>query len=255
MIESYSMLSICCLIQLHFIKFTTYGETVQSVVCLLAFLALVGFPVVLTFRAKRVWGKETLDGFVEQTQPFFEDLELTKGAGVIVVPFYFLVRRLLMAVIIVILGDHLITQVFIMAMSIITAVIINGHVDGLPRKKRIMEFLNETILMFVLYSMICFSPFVPENKARITMGYFCCLVVALHLVVNLSLILAASVQSLIKNFKLWRAKRNLAKQRREKKSAMSAAMLIRREKRKLGILPSTPEEEEVEEFKPVKRKK
>lgn len=208
MIESYSILSVCCLINLNFITFATYGQAVQSLICLLALLALLGFPLAITFRAKGMWGKEELDGFVEQTQPFFEDLELTKGAGVVIVPFYFLLRRLLMALLVVKLGDHLITQVFIMAMSIITAVIINGHVDGLPRTKRNMEFLNETFIMFVLYSMITFSPFVPDNKARIIMGYFCCFVVALHLVVNLSLILATSVNSLIFSFKLWRAKRH-----------------------------------------------
>lgn len=160
-----------------------------------------------------------------------------------------------MAVIIVILGSHLITQVFIMAMSIITAVIINGHVDGLSRKKRNMEFINETIIMFVLYNMICFSPFVPDNNARIVMGYFCCFIVSLHLFVNLGLITATSVKAVFKTLRLWLKKRHLAKQRREQKSAMAAAMVVRGINRKLNGRGATAEEKVEESKERVRRRR
>jgi hypothetical protein len=117
-------------------------------------------------------------------------------------------------------------------MSIITAVIINGHVDGLPRSKQKAEFFNESLTMCVLYSTICFSPFVPDNNARITMGYYVCFVIALHLTVNLSLILFSNVKLLIRTFKLWRARRHLASQRRAHKNMMKVAMEIRADRRK-----------------------
>lgn len=58
MIESYSILAICCLININFLKFTTYGEAVQSVVCIISLVALICFPLLLTIRASRLWGKE-----------------------------------------------------------------------------------------------------------------------------------------------------------------------------------------------------
>ena len=107
MIESYSILAVSCLINVHFLTFATYGEIVQSVVCLLTLVAVLAFPLLLVFKANRLWNSESLEGFVEQTQPFFEELDLTKGAGVLAVPFYFLLRRFLMAVIVIFLGNQL----------------------------------------------------------------------------------------------------------------------------------------------------
>jgi len=95
-----------------------------------------------------------------------------------------------MAIIVVIFRDYLIFQLFFKAMMIVTAVIIIGAVPFNSVAKRQAEFLNEVIIMFVLYNMICFSPFVPDYEAKQKMGYFCCLVVAGHLFINLYFILS-----------------------------------------------------------------
>jgi hypothetical protein len=58
--------------------------------------------------------------------------------------------------------DHLIFQVMLKAFSIIAAVIIIGEIPFNTVAKRRTELLNETIIMFVLYNMICFSPFVTD---------------------------------------------------------------------------------------------
>jgi hypothetical protein len=107
MIESYSILSVSCLINLNYLRFGTYGEFVQSAACLFTLLALIGFPLVLTINAKRLWLKDSFNDYVRSNQPFFEDLDLTKGPSVLSVPFYFLARRLLMAFTVVFLGDYL----------------------------------------------------------------------------------------------------------------------------------------------------
>ena len=96
-----------------------------------------------------------------------------------------------MSIIVVILKDHLYAQVFIKAMSVIAAVIIIGAVPYNQIGKKNAEFLNEAIIMFVLYTMICFSPFVPDINAKQIMGYFCCIIVAGHLTFNLYLIISA----------------------------------------------------------------
>lgn len=63
--------------------------------------------------------------------------------------------------------------------------IIAGAVPYATHYKRNTEFLNEVIIMFVMYNVLCFSPFVPDLETRSRMGFFCCIVVALHLIVNL----------------------------------------------------------------------
>ena len=52
-------------------------------------------------------------------------------------------------------------------MSVIYGVILIGRVEALEgEQRRRVEFINEIIIMFVLYNIICFSPFVPDPSAR-----------------------------------------------------------------------------------------
>jgi hypothetical protein len=53
--------------------------------------------------------------------------------------------------------------------------------------------------------MICFSPFVPDIRARQVVGYVCCLLVSIHLTLNLYLILALSFIDLKVRVRFWYA--------------------------------------------------
>jgi len=97
-------------------------------------------------------------------------------------------------------------------MSVVFGVILIGSVEALfTASRRRVEFINEIIIMLVLYNMICFSPFVPDPIARYRMGFFCIVVVALHLLINLAIILLGSFKKLKFKFKIWWARRKLTK--------------------------------------------
>jgi hypothetical protein len=96
------------------------------------------------------------------------------------------------------------------AFSIIAAVIISGAVPYNSVLKRRTELFNEVIIMSVLYSMICFSSFVPDLNAKQLIGYYCCFVVASHLLLNLYLILSTSIYGFKLKTQLWLAHRKLA---------------------------------------------
>jgi len=108
----------------------------------------------------------------------------------------------------------LIFQVLLKDFTIIAGVIITGFIQYDSQAKRNNELINETVVMCVLYCMICFSPFVPDIEAKQVMGYFCCFLVSLHLAFNLYLILGSSTRGLILKGKLWLARRRLSKQRK-----------------------------------------
>ena len=93
--------------------------------------------------------------------------------------------------------------------SVIGGVTIAGFIEYDSLSKRNAEFVNETIVMCVLYCMICFSPFVPDLGARQVVGYFCCLIVSMHLAVNLYLILGSQANGVILSLKIWLARRRL----------------------------------------------
>jgi hypothetical protein len=212
--ESYSMIAICCMIGLNKMTFNldNYGETTQTACCLFALLVILVYPLVVYRILSQSWNKPGFDEVKSRFEPIFEGLTTSVGSVVLTHPMYFLMRRVIMAVNVVFLNHHLIFQVMIMDFTIIAGVIISGYIPFETSARRHKEFLNETVVMCVLYCMICFSPFVPDIKAKQTMGYFCCFLVALHLAINIYLILSSSLRKLLINGKLWLARRKLAKQ-------------------------------------------
>ena len=62
----------------------------------------------------------------------------------------------------------------------------------MSRSKTNLEYFNEIILLFVLYTVFCFSPWIYDAEIKFNIGYLAILVVVLHLVVNLSLILTST---------------------------------------------------------------
>jgi len=47
MLESYSLLSVCCMINMSYISFESYGLTVHSVACITFFFLIIFLPIVL----------------------------------------------------------------------------------------------------------------------------------------------------------------------------------------------------------------
>ena len=158
----------------------------------------------------------------------FEELSLANGPYVLIWPCYFLLRRLLMAIIVIIFRKFLWMQIFLCSISIITAIIIIGDQNYFDsRFKRSMEFANECLIMLMLYNMISFSPFVQEIETRFKMGYFCCLVEAAALLANLWLIMLSNVKSIIFKVRIWFAKKHLSKWRDRFLRARAKGMFLR----------------------------
>jgi hypothetical protein len=65
---------------------------------------------------------------------------------------------------------------------------------------------NEVSLMFVIYPIICFTPFVTNQKRKNEMGLICCSIISLNLIVNLYFLLRDTIEQLIHSYKLWRFK-------------------------------------------------
>jgi hypothetical protein len=163
MTESYSLMSLCCMIGLSKISSGSFGEFVQTVSCISALAVLITYPIFVLILLCRNWNDPNkMESFREQFEAIFEDLKNGGGAISLLHPMYFLLRRFLMSIIVVVMRDRLIFQIMLKAFSIIAAVIILGEIPFNTVAKRRTELLNETIIMLVLYNMICFSPFVTD---------------------------------------------------------------------------------------------
>lgn len=224
--ESYSYMAVCCIINLTHVTFKSPGEIVQTLICFLALLTLIGFPIIMTWYAKK-----TIQSSEKQEQEkifnYLEELSLRKGASVLMFPFFFLLRRLLIAASVVML-NHLFAQFFVMASLNITAVILVGYVKPFEDPFRLgTEMVNEVAIMFVLYCIICFSP-LTEPSSRSLMGIICCVIVSIHMAANLLLILFNMAKRVLFIILLWNSRLKLRRQRKKMRDYMLNVRAIRR---------------------------
>ena len=130
--ESYSLICVCCMIACYNISFKSYGEIVQCVVTFFFIFLGFAFPLVVVYTVKKDWNPlrkrwKTTKMIERRFGAMFEELSLEHGPYVLIWPCYFLLRRLLMAFIVVIFRNFLWMQIFLCSMSIITAIIIIGE--------------------------------------------------------------------------------------------------------------------------------
>jgi len=215
--ESYSLLSVCTLISFYHISFASYGDTIQTVTSMFFFAMLFIYPIAVYRILVRGWnGNKWNINFhylKDMFSHFFEELRTDIGPLALIHPFWFLIRRFLMGVVVVVLRKHLCFQVFLKGMSIVATVIISGYVPFATKTKRNIEFFNETIIMIVMYCFFCFSDFVPDPQARSSIGFVCCSIVSLHLLVNLFLMGKEIFLEILKDYRFYCAKKRLRKQR------------------------------------------
>jgi hypothetical protein len=175
-IESYSILSICALVSLNFISFENYGECIEMAVTFLFTAVILFFPPLVTWYSVRNW--ERLDSIKHFYGHFFEELQLETGPSVLMYKNWFLLRRLLMAVICVYTSKLFFVQFAIFAWCSIINVVIMGkdHLFEEPGKVA-NEMINEVAIMLIMYTVICFSSFVHDVNAKQYMGYVCCVLI------------------------------------------------------------------------------
>ena len=118
-------------------------------------------------------------------------------------PAFFLLRRLILAIAVVILYDVLIGQIFLIwGQSTIALFIIEFTRPFKTQAERRMEIFNEVILMLVLYTMMCFTDFVPEIETKMLIGWVACTLVALHFSINLTIMVLSSVRKTIRTCRM-----------------------------------------------------
>jgi len=100
---------------------------------------------------------------LEKYHTFYEGLNVEGSPNVVLYPLYFMVRRLLLGLTIVLLDQTVIWQVAMKTASVIANVILVGQIMPFTdHSKYKMEFVNEVLVMFVLYHMIIFTPFLHD---------------------------------------------------------------------------------------------
>ena len=106
-VESYSLVSVCCLINLGFIRFDSFGHGFHSVMCIFFTLMSILWPIQLFWLSVKNFDDLKTDYYQERYGSLYEDINLRKPR-VLLQPMFFFIRRLLLAVAVVIFDRVLI---------------------------------------------------------------------------------------------------------------------------------------------------
>lgn len=127
----------------------------------------------------------------------YSKIYIKRGRVVIATIGIYYFRRLLIPVSVV-YNNFLIVQVIIMVGASIANVINLGNrpmEGGTPANR--MELLNEVTIIFVLYTMICQTDWVPNDDVRFGIGFVTCGIISAHAAFNIILLGIQTVKKII----------------------------------------------------------
>jgi len=169
---SYTVVLVSCLINVQHLSWVSYGEITQSVATIFFLVLFIAFPLVESlYLAYRF---DDLDDEEMQARhgAFIAGLNLGRGRLVLIQPVWFHLRRLILAVAVVLLNKSPYWQFLLMMMTVLVQIILLGTLAPFESRAQVRrEFLNESVVMIVLYHLICFTEFVPDLTSRLCLGY------------------------------------------------------------------------------------
>ena len=187
--ESYSLLTVCGLINMTKLSFESLGMRLHTITCLVVLVCIFLIPALMLRYLVKNFNRLNDRIIKRKYGKMYDELNIRGSKVVLVQPFFFLLRRLMLAVAIVNMQKVLIWQIMVMSSQIVASVIIIGNVRPYKLSQtRKVETLNEVLLMFVMYTILCFSPFVPDVQVRFSIGYICVGAILSHLAVNFVII-------------------------------------------------------------------
>ena len=118
------------------------------------------------------------------------------------VVFYY-IRRLVLSISIVFLGQQLVIQFFFFIFTAITSIILVGFIKPyVHRRDNNEELVNEVICIFIMYHIFCFTDWLPNANVKYNLGFSCLFWNGLNLATNLTTIFYVSFKTMKRELKL-----------------------------------------------------
>ena len=113
--ESYQIIIVCVLINVQILSYASTGLTVMSILCIVMLTLTILVPLILLCQVKSNWKNLDQSGWKKSHGHLYNDLNIKNGPVVLLQPGFFLLRRLLLAIAVCLVGKVLIWQIFIMS--------------------------------------------------------------------------------------------------------------------------------------------
>jgi hypothetical protein len=143
--------------------FKDKGKTINSFVCILIILFLVGYPLFTYFFMRNNQAKLNDPVYESKYNSIYLSIN-TKNQASLLSTSFFMVRRLLLAAVIVFLGSHQTFQL-ILAETVCIFLLVY-QIRYSPMKESLfnrLEYLNEATLLSTTLLMTCFTDYTPNE--------------------------------------------------------------------------------------------
>jgi len=126
--ESYSMLTVSCMINLRYLQWNAVNLAFMSLLTIVVTLVLLALPIYIGRLLSNNFNVLDHSKFKRKYSAFYCELHLHNGQMVLLQPIWFFVRRFLLAMMVVFCGTTVIWQIALMTTNVVVQVIILGRV-------------------------------------------------------------------------------------------------------------------------------
>ena len=211
MIEMYIIVALCCLINLQQLSWSSPWEAMNATASVIVFVVLIIIPVGISILLHNNKDKLSIREIKSKYGTVYSEIRTNiDGNGLIKYVSSYYIRRLVLAATVVMLGHVLVIQFFIFVMTSIFQVILVGFIDPyITKQLNTNEIINETITIFIMYHIFCFTDWVPDAKVQYNLGYSCLFFNFLHLSFNLSQLAFYTLKSIVYKMRVHKMKRQM----------------------------------------------
>ena len=169
-------------------SFETGGLKAMSGLCIIFLTMAILLPIAFIVKLIRNFNRLRRKKFKKSFGQLYSELRISAGRKILLMPSFFLFRRIMLAVAVCLVGRILIWQIMMLVLQVLIQINLIGLKVYPSRAKETQEYFNEIVILLVLYSIFVFTPWVDNVDVAFYTGYFTILIVVSHLAVSLLLI-------------------------------------------------------------------
>lgn len=231
--EGYQVITLSVLIGLYHLSFDTTGTKVMSYACLTLGLLLLLAPYLIICYFLANFENLNDRRLRQRFDTIYKALRLKSGRAAFLQPAFFVFRRLILGIAVVVFRKVLIAQICLVWLQTTLAFVIFGYTRPfVTRTKLRIQVFNEIVLMCVLYAMMCLSNLVLSAETKVFAGYSVCGFIALHLVCSVIILTIFTFVKARRSFWIYSAKKKQTFTRVLTKEALVLSRIKRKLKRK-----------------------
>ena len=166
MFESYSQIVICCFINFKTMYWGSTGVIIQNSFAILFGLGCVILPIWIIYKLTKKFDRLKSFKYRIMFGDFYEELDLERGKKVFLQPAFFLLRRVIFALMILFVNKFTWQFVMLIIQLIAAIVLLILLQPFAEQKKARAEMMNEALLLIMIYHVICFTPFAEDPKGQ-----------------------------------------------------------------------------------------